>query len=110
MKKWGKGSDLGPRVKVVHLFFAGTRFANSVLLVRKGNDFGETNGGDSEYAQKMLRGELPARLRRSEGAIMVAVHRLRHRYRELMRAPIAEMVGEGDVEEELRHLLALLSG
>ena len=52
---------------------------------------------------------MAARLRRSEGAIKVAVHRLRHRYRELMRARIAETVGEGDVEDELRHLLAVLS-
>jgi RNA polymerase sigma factor (sigma-70 family) len=53
---------------------------------------------------------MAARLRRSEGAIKVAVHRLRHRYRELMRARIAETVGAGDVEDELRHLLAVLSG
>ena len=53
--------------------------------------------------------EIAARLGRSEGAIKVAVHRLRHRYRELIRARIAETVGEGDVEDELRHLLAVLS-
>jgi RNA polymerase sigma factor (sigma-70 family) len=52
--------------------------------------------------------DIAARLRRSEGAIKVTVHRLRHRYRELMRARIAETVGEGDVEDELRHLLAVL--
>jgi RNA polymerase sigma factor (sigma-70 family) len=54
--------------------------------------------------------EMATRLRRSEGAIKVAVHRLRHRYRELVRARIAETVGEGEVEDELRHLLAVLSG
>jgi RNA polymerase sigma factor (sigma-70 family) len=55
---------------------------------------------------------MAARLQRSEGAIKTAVHRLRRRYRELMRARIAETVGEGegDVEDELRHLLAVLSG
>ena len=52
--------------------------------------------------------DMAARLRRSEGAIKVAVHRLRHRYRELMRARIAATVGEGDVDDELRHLLAVL--
>jgi RNA polymerase sigma factor (sigma-70 family) len=52
---------------------------------------------------------MAARLRRSEGAIKVAVHRLRHRYRDLIRARIAETVGEGEVEDELRHLLAMLS-
>ena len=55
-------------------------------------------------------GDMAARLRRSEGAIKVAVHRLRHRYRELIRARIAETVGEGDVEDELRHLVAVLGG
>ena len=53
--------------------------------------------------------DLAARLNRSEGAIKSAVHRLRGRYRELMRARIAATVGEGDVEDELRHLLAVLS-
>jgi RNA polymerase sigma-70 factor (ECF subfamily) len=52
--------------------------------------------------------EMAVRLRRSEGAIKVAVHRLRHRYRELMRARIAATVGEGDVEDELHHLLEVL--
>jgi RNA polymerase sigma factor (sigma-70 family) len=53
---------------------------------------------------------MAGRLRRSEGAIKVAVHRLRHRYRELMWARIAATVGEGEVEDELRHLLAVLGG
>jgi hypothetical protein len=53
---------------------------------------------------------MATRLRRSEGAIKVAVHRLRHRYRELMRARSAATVDEGEVEDELRHLLAALSG
>jgi RNA polymerase sigma-70 factor (ECF subfamily) len=41
----------------------------------------------------------------------VAVHRLRQRYREALRAEIAETVASpGEVEEELRHLFAVLSG
>jgi len=54
--------------------------------------------------------DMAAKLRRSEGAIKVAVHRLRRRYREVMRFRIAETVGEGEVEDELRHLLAVLGG
>jgi RNA polymerase sigma-70 factor (ECF subfamily) len=54
--------------------------------------------------------EMATRLRRSEGAIKVAVHRLRQRYRELMQAHIAATVGAGEVEDELRHLFAVLSG
>ena len=54
--------------------------------------------------------DMAARLRSSEGAIKVAVHRLRNRYRELIRAQIAATVCDGDVEDELRQLLAVLGG
>jgi RNA polymerase sigma factor (sigma-70 family) len=60
--------------------------------------------------QPVAYADMAARLWRSEGALKVAAHRLRHRYRELMRARIAATVGEGEVEDELRHLLAVLSG
>jgi RNA polymerase sigma-70 factor (ECF subfamily) len=46
----------------------------------------------------------------SEGAVKVAVHRLRRRYRTVLREAIAETVAEpADVEEELRYLLRILS-
>lgn len=49
------------------------------------------------------------RLGMTEGAIKVAAHRLRHRYRELVRAEIAQTVAEtDDVDDELRHLLTVL--
>jgi hypothetical protein len=55
--------------------------------------------------------ELRARLGVSEGALRVAVHRLRQRYRELLRAEVAETVaGPNEVEEELRYLFHALSG
>ena len=55
--------------------------------------------------------ELARRLKMSEGAVRVAVHRLRQRYRELLRAEIADTVaGAGEVEEELRHLFRTLAG
>lgn len=45
----------------------------------------------------------------TEGAVKVAVHRLRRRYRELLRMEIANTVADaGEIEEELRHLLAAL--
>jgi len=56
-------------------------------------------------------GELAAALRSTEGAIKVAVHRLRNRYRTLLRAEISETVAsEDDIDAELRELLAALSG
>src|SRR6185295_13692541 len=55
--------------------------------------------------------ELGERLGLSEGAVKVAVHRLRQRYRELLRAEIAETVAsEAEVDEEIRHLFAALAG
>jgi DNA-directed RNA polymerase specialized sigma24 family protein len=54
-------------------------------------------------------GGIAERLAVGEGAIRVAVHRLRRRYGELLRQEIAQTVdGPQEVEEELRHLLAVL--
>jgi RNA polymerase sigma-70 factor (ECF subfamily) len=45
----------------------------------------------------------------SEGAVKVAVHRLRRRYRDLLREEVAHTVtGPEEIEEELRHLRAVL--
>lgn len=55
--------------------------------------------------------ELAVRLKLTEGAIKVAVHRLRQRYRELLRDEIAQTVSApAEVEEELRHLFSVLAG
>jgi RNA polymerase sigma factor (sigma-70 family) len=55
--------------------------------------------------------ELGQRLGMSEGAVKVAVHRLRQRYRVLLRETIAETVAsEAEVEEELRYLLRIVAG
>jgi transposase-like protein len=46
----------------------------------------------------------------SEGALKVAIHRLRKRYRELFRQEIAETVADAaEVESELRYLAAALT-
>jgi RNA polymerase sigma factor (sigma-70 family) len=55
-------------------------------------------------------GELAAQLGMEEGAVKVAVHRLRQRYRELLRAEIANTVASaGEVEAEMRHLFHVLA-
>jgi DNA-directed RNA polymerase specialized sigma24 family protein len=47
----------------------------------------------------------------TEGAVRVAVHRLRRQYGECLRETIAETVADPrQVNDELRHLLAVLSG
>src|ERR1043165_7493477 len=89
---------------------------DQVLASLRDEYHAEGNGDLFEELKPVLTGqagpyaEMSARLRRSEGAIKVAVHRLRHRYRELIRARIAETVCDGDVEDEIRHLLTVLSG
>jgi RNA polymerase sigma-70 factor (ECF subfamily) len=60
---------------------------------------------------ELSREECAARLGLSEGALKVAVHRLRARYREVLRTAIAETVdAPEDVNEEMRHLVAVLRG
>jgi RNA polymerase sigma-70 factor (ECF subfamily) len=53
--------------------------------------------------------EAAAELGMTEDAVKVAVHRLRRRYRDLVRQEIAQTVaGPQDVDEELQHLFAAL--
>ena len=53
---------------------------------------------------------MAAQLRLSEGAVRVSVHRLRERCRELLRTEVAQTVTRPeDVDDELRHLVAVFS-
>ena len=62
-------------------------------------------GDDQPYAN------LAVKLGMTEGAVKTAVYRLRQRYRQLLRDEIAQTVAEPDeVDEELRHLVSVLSG
>ncbi len=55
--------------------------------------------------------EAGAELGMTEGAVKVAVHRLRRRYRDLLREQVAQTVHTAaDLEEELRNLRAAFSG
>jgi RNA polymerase sigma factor (sigma-70 family) len=46
----------------------------------------------------------------TEGAIRVAVHRLREHYRDRLRTEVAQTVGNpAEVDEELRHLITLMN-
>jgi RNA polymerase sigma factor (sigma-70 family) len=54
-------------------------------------------------------GELSGRLEMSEGALKVTVHRLRQRFRELLREEVAQTVADaGEVDDELRHLAGVV--
>lgn len=56
-------------------------------------------------------GRLAAELGTTEGALKVAVHRLRRRFRDLLRTEIADTVsGPEEVQDEMRFLLSVVSG
>jgi len=64
-------------------------------------------GGQAEVSYS----DISAKLAMSEGAVKVAVHRLRHRFRDLLREEVANTVRTPDqIEEELQHLLAAFAG
>jgi RNA polymerase sigma-70 factor (ECF subfamily) len=55
--------------------------------------------------------EVAQRLGTTEGNIKVTVHRLRHRYRELLRTVVSQTVNSPlEVDTELAHLMAALRG
>jgi len=59
--------------------------------------------------EELSRDQIAARLGMSDGAVKVAIHRLRQRYRTLLRAAIAETVSnEADLDDEMRYLVAVL--
>ena len=65
--------------------------------------------GSLSNQDELPRDQIAARLDMSEGAVKVAVHRLRQRYRKLLRAAIAETVSnEADLDDEMRYLVAVL--
>ena len=53
-------------------------------------------------------GEIAGHLNLTEGTVKVAVHRLRQRFRELLRAEVAHTVARPeDIDGELRHLISV---
>jgi len=64
----------------------------------------------TEASRSVPYAEIAARLDTSEGAVKVAVHRLRQRYRELLRTEIADTVsGPDEIEDEIRNLFVALA-
>jgi DNA-directed RNA polymerase specialized sigma24 family protein len=54
--------------------------------------------------------EIAGHFNLNEGSVKVAEHRLRHRFRELLRAEVAQTVARPeDVDDELRYLISVAS-
>lgn len=99
------------------------RWAMTVLtkaMERLAGEYG-ASGRSSEFDRlknwlTAERGEIPydtlaAEMGSTAGAVRVAVHRLRKRFRDVLRLEVAETVeNAADLEDELRHLVGILSG
>lgn len=63
------------------------------------------------YQTELTYSESARRLGMAEGTLKSDVHRVKQRYRELLRGEIANTVADpGDVADELRHLMKVLGG
>jgi RNA polymerase sigma-70 factor (ECF subfamily) len=77
----------------------------------KGELFASLNGCLVGGSESQPYAALAAQLRMNEGAVKVAVHRLRKRYRQMLRAEVTQTLAETEnVDDELRHLFSVLSG
>jgi RNA polymerase sigma-70 factor (ECF subfamily) len=81
---------------------------DEMVKAGKSDQFDELKGnltGQDESSRE----EIASRLGMSEGAVKVAIHRLRQRYRTLLRAAVAETVSnEAGLDDEMRYLVAVL--
>jgi len=81
------------------------RLEGELAAVGKGRLFEELRGCLSGEKNASSYEEIGRRLGMSEGAIKVTVHRLRQRYRELLRLEIANTVeSPEEIDDEIRHL------
>jgi DNA-directed RNA polymerase specialized sigma24 family protein len=88
-----------------------TRLHAESTAAGKAATFNELKSFLSEKADEGAYAAAAKRLRIAPAAVGVAVHRLRKRYGELVREEIAHTVATpGEIEDEMRHLIALMSG
>jgi RNA polymerase sigma-70 factor (ECF subfamily) len=63
----------------------------------------------TDESDRPSQAQIANELAMTENAVNQAFHRLRERYRQLLREEIAHTVmAPGDIEDELRHLVAVL--
>jgi DNA-directed RNA polymerase specialized sigma24 family protein len=65
----------------------------------------------SPAASRVSQADTAVQLGLSEGALKVAIHRMRRRFREITRAEIAQTLHDtADLDDEMRHLVDALAG
>ncbi len=81
---------------------------NEMEVAGKSDQF-EVLKGCLTGEDELSRENIASKLNITEGAVKVAVHRLRQRYRNLLRAVIAETVSsQEDLDDEMRYLVEIL--
>jgi RNA polymerase sigma factor (sigma-70 family) len=86
------------------------RLRDEYTTAGKADLFGHLNGVLTGDAGSVPYREIGQKTGMSEGAVKVAVHRLRRRFREALVAEIAETVSDpGDIDAEIRYLLDAVS-
>jgi RNA polymerase sigma-70 factor (ECF subfamily) len=86
-----------------------SRLGEECVASGKSNLFGKVQNLLSGEKGEACYAEIAAALQMSEGALKVAVHRLRQRYGELVRAEIAQTVATPEeADQELHYLFAVL--
>ena len=115
-----EGMDLVPMTSTADQIYE-RRWALTVLeevLARLGDEY-RTGGNTALFDQlkklltdepdRLSQAEIAAKSGMTENAVKQAFHRLRQRYRELLHEEIARtVIAPGDIEDELRHLVAVL--
>jgi RNA polymerase sigma factor (sigma-70 family) len=103
--------------KIYEKRWALTLLENVLVMLRQeyeahgnGSLFAKLEGCLAKARAAVPYAELAVELQMNEGTLRMAVHRLRARYRQLLRSEIADTVlNETEVEEELRYLFRVLS-
>lgn len=87
------------------------RLRDECMANAKGDLFAKVEGVIAGERGAVPYAEIASALAMNEGALKVAVHRLRQRYGELVRSEIAQTVADpAEAEEELHYLIAVLRG
>jgi len=86
------------------------RLRDEYTAAGKGTLFEALQGYLSASQSPGTHAEVAQRLGLTEGAVKVAVHRLRRRYGELLRSEVAHTVASpADIDAELRHLFSVIN-